>query len=573
MLKLIKYLKKYRLNSILAPLFKLLEASFELLVPIIVALIIDEGISGDAGQGYVVKMFLILLGLGIVGFASATLAQYFSAKAAVGFSKDLRSDLFAKIQAFSFKDIDTLGTSAIITRITSDVNQIQTGVNMFLRLLLRSPFIVFGAMVCAYLIDAFAGNILLITIVVLFVVVFVIMFITIPLYKKAQSGLDEVTVLTRENLKGVRVVRAFCKENEEVNNYKFANERLTKANNLAGAISALTNPLTYVIVNVGLIFLIYFGAISVDGGTLTQGQVVALYNYMAQILVELVKFANLIVTITKTFACADRINEILEVDTSVLTVKCDKNRDAFVEFNNVSLSYNDNGEYAIRNLSFSANKGQTIGIIGGTGSGKSTLVNLITRFYDCTYGDVFIGGKNVKSYDAVKLRDMCGIVPQKAVLFSGTIRENILWGNANASDNDIEDALSLACASDIVHSKEKGLDERVEQGGKNFSGGQRQRLTIARALVKKPQILILDDSSSALDYATDAKLRSNLKSLDYNPTVFIVSQRASSIMHADKIIVLDDGVAVGYGNHDELLKNCPIYKEIYEYQFGEATNE
>lgn len=568
MISLLKYLKNYKLNSILAPLFKLLEASFELLVPIIVAMIIDNGIVGGEGQNYVINMFIILAVLGVVGFASATCAQYFSARAAVGFAKGLRHDLFAKMQSFSFKLLDDVGTSAMITRITSDVNQIQTGVNLVLRILLRSPFIVFGAMICAYVIDVLAGNVLLITIILLFAVVFIIMFITVPLYKKAQSGLDDVTVLMRQNLKGVRVVRAFCKEDDEIKTYETANQSLTKSNLLAGAISALTNPLTYVIVNAGLIALIYVGAIKVDSGVLTQGQIVALYNYMTQILVELIKFANLIITVTKSFACAGRINEILSVDTSLNYADDLEKSNHYVSFKNVYLSYHDNGEYALEDLSFDVEKGETVGIIGGTGSGKSSLVNLIARFYDATKGKIFVDGKDVTSFNEVDLRNMCGIVPQKAVLFSGTIKENLLWGNENATDEEIETALELACADDVVRSKENGINSLVEQGGRNFSGGQRQRLTIARTLVKKPEILILDDSASALDYATDARLRKNVKSLGYNPTVFIVSQRTSSIMHADKIIVLDDGKMVGYGSHDDLLKNCSIYKEIYDYQYG-----
>lgn len=574
---LLRYLKNYKLCSVLAPLFKLLEAAFELIIPLVVAAIVDkitavqDGVAA-AGDGttFVVYMCLLLVGLGIIGLVSAVSAQYFAAKAAVGFSKELRSDLFGKMQTLSYYEIDGLGTSAMITRMTSDVNQIQTGVNLVLRLFMRSPFIVFGAMVMAFVLSVTAGWVFAVTIAVLFVVVFGIMLVTIPMYRKTQGYLDRVTAATRETLVGSRVVRAFCKEEEEISEYDRRNQRLTASQKAVGRISALMNPLTYAIINAGIIVLIYVGALKVDGGSLTQGQVVALYNYMSQILIELIKLANLIITVTKCFASADRVNEILKMNPSLVHGESAKLTDGapFITFDGVSMKYNKGGMEALSDISFTVEKGQTVGIIGGTGSGKTTLVNLIPHFYDASEGQVLIDGQNVNSLGDEELRNMCGIVPQRAVLFKGTIRDNLKWGNENATDEEIMTAVNYACAADVINSKPDGLDEMVEQGGKNFSGGQRQRLTIARALVRKPEILILDDSASALDYATDARLRNNLRLLDYNPTVFIVSQRTSSIHHADKILVLDGGRLVGCGKHAELLKNCEVYREIYESQYG-----
>ena len=577
---LLRYLKNYKLCSVLAPLFKLLEAAFELIIPLVVAAIVDkitavqDGVAA-AGDGttFVVYMCLLLVGLGIIGLVSAVSAQYFAAKAAVGFSKELRSDLFGKMQTLSYYEIDGLGTSAMITRMTSDVNQIQTGVNLVLRLFMRSPFIVFGAMVMAFVLSVTAGWVFAVTIAVLFVVVFGIMLVTIPMYRKTQGYLDRVTAATRETLVGSRVVRAFCKEEEEISEYDRRNQRLTASQKAVGRISALMNPLTYAIINAGIIVLIYVGALKVDGGSLTQGQVVALYNYMSQILIELIKLANLIITVTKCFASADRVNEILKMNPSLVHGESAKLTDGapFITFDGVSMKYNKGGMEALSDISFTVEKGQTVGIIGGTGSGKTTLVNLIPHFYDASEGQVLIDGQNVNSLGDEELRNMCGIVPQRAVLFKGTIRDNLKWGNENATDEEIMTAVNYACAADVINSKPDGLDEMVEQGGKNFSGGQRQRLTIARALVRKPEILILDDSASALDYATDARLRNNLRLLDYNPTVFIVSQRTSSIHHADKILVLDGGRLVGCGKHAELLKNCEVYRETYESQYGKES--
>lgn len=568
MKKLLKYFRHYKLQSVLAPFFKLLEASFELIVPFIVALIIDNGIpNGDTT--YVIVMCLILVGLGLVGLVSSVCAQYFAAKSAVGFSKELRSDLFAKIQSLSYYEIDGLGSSKMITRMTSDVNQIQSGVNLVLRLFMRSPFIVFGAMAAAFMISVTAGWVFAVTIAVLCVVVFGIMLITIPLYKKSQANLDKVTSATRETLVGSRVIRAFCKEDEEIANFNQRNENLTASQKFVGRISALMNPLTYAIINIGIIVLLYVGALNVNSGSLTQGQVIALYNYMSQILIELIKLANLIITVTKSFACAGRVNEILEMTPSLEhTDPADERQsEHFIEFKNVCARYAKGGANALNDINFTAERGQTIGIIGGTGAGKTTLVNLIPHFYDASEGEIFIGGINVKAVGDVALRDGCGIVPQRAVLFKGTIRENLKWGNGNATDEELDSAIKLACADDVIKFKAKGLDEEVEQGGKNFSGGQRQRLTIARALVKRPEILILDDSASALDYATDARLRANLRTLDYSPTVFIVSQRTSSLLHADKILVLDAGNLVACGTHEELLESCELYREIHYSQF------
>lgn len=575
MKQLLRYLKNYRKEALLAPFFKLIEVIFELMVPLIVSQIIDNGINGEMGVNYIVTRTLILFAFGAIGLISAVSAQYFAAKAATGFSKELRADLFRKIQQLSYYEIDGIGTSGMINRMTSDVNQIQTGVNMILRLFLRSPIIVFGAMIISFTISVKAGIVFAVAIAVLLVVVFGIMLASIPLYRRVQSNLDGVTAATRETLSGSRVIRAFCKEEDEIASYNAKNEKLSAAQKLAGKVSALMNPITYVIINAAIIVLIYVGAIQVNVGDLTQGEVVSLYNYMSQILVELIKLANLIMTVTKSFACAGRVTEILDMQPSLKhSEQTESDEKApFISFKNVSVKYAGGGENALTDISFDVERGQTIGIIGGTGAGKTTLVNLIPHFYDATGGSVLINGVNVNAVGDTKLRTMCGIVPQKAVLFKGTIRDNIQWGK-QASDEEINEALQIAQASDVVASKENGLDEMVEQGGKNFSGGQRQRLTIARALVKKPEILILDDSASALDYATDAKLRQALNGLDYNPAVFIVSQRTSSIRHADKIIVLDGGRVVGIGTHDELLKTCPEYSEIHysQYEKQEVQN-
>lgn len=564
-----KYLKRYKTQSVLAPLFKLLEACFELFVPFVVQAIIDNGIGGGS-VSYIVYACLILVALGIIGLISAVSAQYFAAKAAVGFSKELRYALFDKMQSLSYSQIDGLGTGTMLTRMTSDVNQLQSGVNLVLRLFMRSPFIVFGAMIMAFIISVTAGGIFAVVIAVLCVVIFAILLVSIPLYKNVQNKLDEVTVANRETLTGARVIRAFCKEEDEISGYGKRNAELSKAQLFVSKISALMNPLTYAVINVGIIILLYSGAIEVDSGSLTQGQVVALYNYMSQILIELIKLANLIITVTKSFACAGRINAVFELETTPdVSGSVNKQCSApFIEFKNVCANYGAAESDALSGISFTAERGQTIGIIGGTGAGKTTLVNLLPHFYESSGGEVLINGVNVNSFGDEELRDMCGIVPQRAVLFKGTIRENIQWGKNEACDEEIYCALKAAQAADVVKSKSNGLDELVHQGGKNFSGGQRQRLTIARALVKKPQILILDDSASALDYATDAKLRKSLKELDYSPTVFIISQRTSSIKHADKIIVLDGGVAVGIGTHESLLENCEVYREIHYSQFA-----
>lgn len=572
MLKLLRYLKNYKMQAFLAPLFKLLEAIFELFVPLVVAGIIDNGINDGAGVSYIIWSCVILLALGVVGLISAVSAQYFAAKAAVGFSKELRHDLFAKIQSLSYSQIDGIGTSGLITRMTSDVNQLQTGVNLVLRLFMRSPFIVVGATVMAFFVDAGAGSVVAITVAILSVVVFGIMFISIPLHKKVQNNLDNVTLSTRENLTGTRVIRAFCREEEEIKTYNNRNEKLAKSQKFVGKISALMNPLTYAVVNIALIILIYVGALKVDAGILTQGEVIALYNYMSQILVELIKFANLIITVNKSFACAERISEILDKQPSLLHGDYEKIKtDAYICYDNVSVKYSENAENALSDINFTVNRGETVGIIGGTGSGKTTLINLLGHFYDANEGRVMIDGVNVNAIGDENLREKIGFAPQKAVLFKGSIRENLSWGKSNATDEEIYQAIKIAQAEDIISAKKDGLNEMVEEGGKNFSGGQKQRLTVARALVKKPEILILDDSASALDYATDANLRKSLKNLPYNPTVFIVSQRASSIMHADKIIVLNEGKMVGFAKHEELLESCEIYKEIYDTQFGKGV--
>ena len=564
---IIKMLGRYKKEAILGPLFKLLEAVFELLVPLVVASLIDGGILRK-DKSHIVQMFIFLILLAVIGLISSVTAQYFAAKAAVGVSTRLRSELFRKIQSFSFSEIDKTGASTLITRMTGDVNQVQNGINMFLRLFLRSPFIVFGAMIMAFTVDFQSALVFVGVIPVLFAVVFAIILVSIPLYKKVQEKLDKVTLKTRENLTGVRVIRAFCREDKEINDFKQMNQKLADSQNYVGKISALMNPVTYVIINAAIIVLIYVGAIRVEQGIITQGAVVALYNYMSQILVELIKLANLIITMTKSVACAGRVTAILKTESSLEFINADsecgkKESGNYIEFSNVGLVYKGAGEESLSNISFSVKKGETVGIIGGTGSGKTSLVHLIPHFYDCTSGGVYIDGINVKAYPVEELRKKIGIVMQKSVLFKGTIRENILWGNGNASEKEISEAIEAAQAADVVNSKKDGLDEMIEQNGRNLSGGQRQRLTIARALVRKPEILILDDSSSALDYATDAKLRQSIKKLDSNMTVFIVSQRTSSIMYADKIIVLDDGKIVGTGTHEQLLESCEVYREIH----------
>ena len=561
----IKMLGKYKKEAVLSPLFKLLEALFELFVPIVVASLIDIGI-GNADKGYAVKMFFLLVLLAVIGLCFSITAQYFAAKAAVGVGTRLRSVLFKKIQSLSFSELDNIGTATMITRMTSDVNQVQSGINMFLRLLMRSPFIVFGAMIMAFTIDFQAALVFVCAIPVLAVVVFAIMLISIPLYKKSQSRLDKVTGKTRENLTGARVIRAFCREEREINEFKDLNSQLTAAQKYVGKISALMNPVTFVIINVAIVVLIWVGAIRVEQGVLTQGAVVALYNYMSQILVELIKLANLIITMTKSVACCNRVTAVLETSSTLQHTDNDTiETENCIDFVNVALTYQGAGGESLTDINFSIKPGETVGIIGGTGSGKSSLVNLIPHFYDCTRGGVYVDGKNVKSYSTAELREKIGIVLQKAVLFKGTIRDNLLWGNKNATEQQLVQALEIAQAADVVASKKNGLDEVIEQGGKNLSGGQKQRLTIARALVKQPEILILDDSASALDYATDARLRKAVKGLK-NTTVIIVSQRTSSIMSADKIIVMDDGKIVGIGTHSQLLDSCSIYQEIYSSQ-------
>ncbi len=561
----IKMLGKYKKEAVLSPLFKLLEALFELFVPIVVASLIDIGI-GNADKGYAVKMFFLLVLLAVIGLCFSITAQYFAAKAAVGVGTRLRSVLFKKIQSLSFSELDNIGTSTMITRMTSDVNQVQSGINMFLRLFMRSPFIVFGAMIMAFTIDFQAALVFVCAIPVLAVVVFAIMLISIPLYKKSQSRLDKVTGKTRENLTGARVIRAFCREEREIDEFKDLNSQLTAAQKYVGKISALMNPVTFVIINVAIVVLIWVGAIRVEQGVLTQGAVVALYNYMSQILVELIKLANLIITMTKSVACCNRVTAVLETSSTLQHTDNDTiETENCIDFVNVALTYQGAGGESLTDINFSIKPGETVGIIGGTGSGKSSLVNLIPHFYDCTRGGVYVDGKNVKSYSTAELREKIGIVLQKAVLFKGTIRDNLLWGNKNATEQQLVQALEIAQAADVVASKKNGLDEVIEQGGKNLSGGQKQRLTIARALVKQPEILILDDSASALDYATDARLRKAVKGLK-NTTVIIVSQRTSSIMSADKIIVMDDGKIVGIGTHSQLLDSCSIYQEIYSSQ-------
>lgn len=568
MRKLLRFLKDYKKESILSPLFKLLEASFELFVPLVMAAIIDTGI-GNKDGGFILKMCGILILLALVGLTCSITAQYFAAKAAVGFATKVRHALFDHIQKLSYTEMDTAGTDTMITRMTSDINQAQSGVNMVLRLFLRSPFIVFGAMIMAFTIDVKAALIFVVTIPVLSVVVFGIMIITIPLFRRVQASLDKVLGVTRENLTGSRVIRAFNKEQEEIADFDESNERLTDVQLFVGKISALMNPLTYIIINVALVILIWTGAIQVNIGKISQGEVVALVNYMSQILVELVKLANLIITVTKAIACGNRVQSIFEMETSMVDGNGSKKEDTgyTVEFRNVSMRYKGAGADTLTGIDYKAKPGDTIGIIGGTGSGKSSVVNLIPRFYDVTEGQVMVDGMDVREYKITDLRDKIGIVPQKAVLFAGTVRSNLAWGKEDATEEEMQQALSVAQAAEVVDKKDGKLDAEVEQGGKNFSGGQKQRLTIARALVKQPEILIMDDSSSALDYATDAKLRQAIHNMPNRPTVFIVSQRAASIMYADKIIVLDDGTVAGTGTHEELLKDCSVYQEIYYSQF------
>lgn len=572
MKRLLKYLKSYKKECVLGPLFKMFEATLELIVPLVIAAIVDKGIA-DGSTSYVIKGALLLLLLGIVGLAFSLTAQYFSARAAVGFVGKLRYALFEKVGTLSYSDIDELGTSTLITRMTQDASKVQNGLNLALRLLLRSPFVVFGAMIMAFTVDVKSALNFALVIPLLSVVVFGIMLITMPLYKKAQKGTDKLLGRTRENLSGVRVIRAFGNEDEEIESFRSENNLLTAVQRRVGRISALMNPLTYILINVAILLLIHTGALQVSRGELTQGQVVALYNYMSQILVELIKLANLIISITKALASASRIADVLDIvpTENMGTITEGNNTDVAVEFKNTSLAYSGSSEPSLEGITFTAKKGETVGIIGGTGSGKTSLVNMIPAFYKATCGEVAVNGVEVSKYSPEALRSLIGIVPQSAALFSGTIRENLLFGNENAKEEDILSAIETAQATDVVNTK-GGLDAKIEQGGRNLSGGQKQRLTIARALVRKPEILILDDSASALDYATDALLRKAIRELDGKMTVFIVSQRASSIMHADKIIVLDDGCAVGIGTHSELIDSCPIYKEIYETQFGEVRN-
>ena len=606
MWKLLKYMKAYKKEAVCAPLFKLLEALFELFVPLVMAKIIDIGIAqGD--RPYIVRMCLLMAALGLIGLVCSITAQYFSAKAAVGFAARLRHELFAHIQSLSFSEMDVHGTSTLITRMTSDINQVQSGTNLFLRLFMRSPFIVFGAMIMAFTIDVKAALIFVVVIPILCVIVFGIMLASIPLYKKVQERLDNVTGMTRENLQGVRVIRAFRQEKKEIETFDAGNEALVKIQMFSGRISALMNPLTYIVINGGLVVLLYTGAVRVDGGIITQGAVVALVNYMSQILVELVKLANLIINVTKAIACGNRIQNVMElkpgivsgtagsveagaeraakpegadgkIDIQKQTVSTEKSVSEHaqmpkVEFSHVSFRYKNAGADSLTDISFRVEKGQTIGIIGGTGSGKSSLVSLIPRFYDVREGCVKVDGTDVRDYDLQQLRGKVGIVLQKAVLFAGTIRENLLWGNENATEEELKEAIHAAQADEVVFDGKGGLDAVVEQEGRNFSGGQKQRLTIARALVRHPEILILDDSASALDFATDAKLRKAIRELSGEMTVFIVSQRASTIQYADQILVLDDGEIAGCGTHEELLENCSVYQETYYSQFPKEDAE
>lgn len=579
MRKLLIYMKDYKKESVLAPLFKMLEASFELFIPLVVAAIIDQGIGGG-NKGYIYRMGLVMVLLGVIGLVCSVTAQYFSAKAAVGFTSKVKSALYRHIQGLSYTEIDTLGTSAMITRMTSDMNQVQAGVNLTLRLLLRSPFVVFGAMIMAFTVNARAALVFVVIIPLLCVVVFGIMLFNIPMYKKVQNRLDKVLGSTRENLTGARVIRAFNKQEAEIEGYRESTDALNKIQLFAGKISGLMNPVTYVIINGGIIALIWSGAIQVDSGVISQGELTALVNYMSQILVELVKMANLIISITKAVACGNRVQAVFEIESSMKYGKLENTEnewgrkkeelqpaDNLLEFHQVGLRYANAGAESLSDLNFTVKSGETVGIIGGTGSGKSSLVNLISRFYDATAGEIRLKGHPIREYSEEALREMIGIVPQKAVLFKGTIEENLRWGRKDASPEQLERALEISQAKEFVDGKPEGLQTMLEQGGRNLSGGQRQRLTIARALVKEPEILILDDSASALDFATDAKLRKAVREMKNSPTVFIVSQRASSIQYADKIIVLDDGAVAGIGTHQGLLEHCPVYQEIYYSQF------
>jgi len=567
--KLFRYMSAYKKESVLGPLFKMLEASFELFVPLVVASIIDIGIE-QSNRPHIWRMCLMLVALAVIGLVCSITAQYFAAKASVGFATNLRHVLFAHVQSLSHTDIDRLGTSTLITRMTSDINQVQSGVNLALRLLLRSPFVVFGAMIMAFTVDVRSAWIFAVIIPILCVVVFGIMLISIPLYRKVQGSLDRVLGITRENLVGVRVLRAFCKQKSETEEFDRRNENLTAVQKYVGRFTALMNPITFLLINFAVIWLIHTGALQVQSGVLTQGEVVALYSYMSQILVELIKMANLIISMTKAAACANRIQNVLDVDPSMRfeasEVSPIEGTDA-IRFSHVGLTYAGAGDASLHDISFTAARGETIGIIGGTGSGKTSLISLIPRFYDATEGEIEIAGVPIEKYPAEQLRRAIGIVPQKAVLFHGTVRDNMRWGRADATDDDIRQALELSQAAEFVDATEGGLDHVIEQGGRNLSGGQRQRLTIARALVANPEILILDDSASALDYATDLKLRRAIASMDPAPTTVIVSQRAASIRHADRILVLDDGELVGQGTHEQLLESCEVYQEIYYSQF------
>lgn len=575
MKQILKYLKEYKKECICAPLFKLLEASFELIVPLVMAAIIDNGITAS-DKPYIWKMGGVLVLLAAVGLVSSVTAQYFAAKAAVGFSTKLRHILFEKIESLSFSKMDTVGTSTLITRMTSDINQVQSGVNLVLRLFLRSPFIVFGAMAMAFTVNVRAAMVFVVTIPLLSIVVFSVMVASLPLYKKVQSSLDTVLSHTRENLEGTRVIRAFNKQNDEIDSFNRDNEFLTNMQQVVGRISALTNPLTFIIINIATIAVIVSGGKQVYAGILTQGEVVALVNYMSQILVELIKLANLIVQVTKAVACGNRIADVLSIPSKLpeKNPKLIGAKDGApeVEFDHVCMTYEGAADETLTDICFTVQKGQTIGIIGGTGSGKSSLVNLIPRFYDATKGTIRIQGNDINDYDAVQLRDKIGVVMQKAVLFAGTIADNLRWGKNDATEEEMWKALDIAQATEVVKGKEGGLDYMIEQGGKNLSGGQKQRLTIARAVVKDPDILILDDSASALDFATDASLRAALKGMHGDKTIFIVSQRTSSIQFADNIIVLDDGQMVGFGPHEELLETCETYKEIYDSQFKKESD-
>lgn len=572
MKKLLTYLRGYGKECVLAPLFKMLEATFELFIPLVVASLVDKGILGD-DRGYVMQMCLIMIALGIIGLICAVTAQFFAAKAAVGFSTRLRHAVLHHILGLSYSQVDALGTATMITRMTSDINQVQNGVNLTLRLLLRSPFVVFGAMIMAFTIDFQAALVFAGVIPVLCLIVFGIMLITMPMYKRVQAGLDQVTSATRQNLSGVRVLRAFCKEEAEVASFEERTQNLSRRQLSAGGISALMNPVTLVVVNFAVVILVQVGALKVDGGILTQGLVIALYNYMSQILVELIKMANLIITMTKAAACADRVASVLDLKPAQANgTRSSDVLQGKVEFKDVSAQYSTAGNPSLEHISFTAMPGQTVGVIGGTGSGKTTLINLIPKLYDAAAGCVLLDDIAVEEYESVSLRQKIGIVPQKAVLFKGTIRQNLLWGNENATDADLWAALETAQAREVVKDKDGELDAPVEQGGINFSGGQRQRLTIARALVRKPRILILDDSASALDYATDANLRLAIRNMENPPTTFIVSQRASAVRYADEILVLDDGELAGKGTHEELLESCPVYQEIYYSQFPKEVS-